>query len=84
MLTDQSVLNIERWDPKQHDRWGFDCRVKRLNNFLNLSAKKQQKDDMTRVYVAVVPGNTTVLGYQRHQCRNHERRGNGSTTERNT
>lgn len=63
MLTRESPLNIERWDPVRHDRSGFDCGVTRLNNFLHLSAKKQQKDDMTRVYVAVEPGSTVILGY---------------------
>ena len=63
MLTDKSAIYIERWDPQRHDRADFDCGVGRLNNFLNLSAKKQHKVDMTRVYVAVLPGETTVLGY---------------------
>lgn len=63
MLTDKAPLNIESWNPERHDRSGFDCGVERLNNFLNLSAKKQQKDDMTRVYVAVEPGKSTILGY---------------------
>lgn len=63
MLTKDTPLNVERWDPKRHDRSEFDCGVKRLNNFLNLSARKQQKDDMTRVYIAVEPGKTTILGY---------------------
>ncbi|MEM7651600.1 MAG: GNAT family N-acetyltransferase [Pseudomonadota bacterium] len=34
-----------------------------MNNFLKLSAKKQQRDDMTRIYVAVQIGETTILGY---------------------
>lgn len=63
MLTERTSISIERWDPGHHDRAGFDCGVERLNNFLRLSARKQQKDDMTRVYVAVEPGQTTVLGY---------------------
>lgn len=63
MLTEDTPLNIELWDPARHDRSGFDCGVERLNNFLNLSAKKQQKDDMTRVYVAVEDGQHTILGY---------------------
>ena len=63
MLTDETTLNIENWDPGRHDRSSFDCGVVRLNNFLKLSAKKQQKDDMTRVYVAVPPGETVILGY---------------------
>ncbi len=63
MPTRDAPLDIESWDPERHDRSGFDCGVERLNNFLNLSAKKQQKDDMTRVYVAVEPGDAKVLGY---------------------
>ncbi|WP_417514366.1 GNAT family N-acetyltransferase [Minwuia sp.] len=63
MPTEDTSLSIERWDPSRHDRSGFDCGVHRLDNFLKLSAKKQQKDDMTRVYVAVEPGHARVLGY---------------------
>jgi len=63
MPTNEAPINIESWNPDRHDRSGFNCGVQRLNNFLSLSAKKQQKDDMTRVYVAVVPGETTILGY---------------------
>ena len=62
MLTEGTFINIESWNPRRHDRSRFDCGVGRLNNFLNLSAKKQQKDDMTRVYVAVLPGETAILG----------------------
>ncbi|MXY33855.1 MAG: GNAT family N-acetyltransferase [Boseongicola sp. SB0676_bin_33] len=61
--TEDTRVNIENWNPGRHDHSGFDCGVDRLNNFLKLSAKKQQKDDMSRVYVAVEPGETTILGY---------------------
>lgn len=63
MPTEKSSIRIETWDPVRHDRSGFDCGVERLNNFLTLSAKKQQKDEMTRVYVAVLPGEAEILGY---------------------
>ena len=63
MLTEDTPLNIESWTPGRHDHSGFDCGVGRLNNFLKLSARKQQKDDMVRVYVAVEPGQTKILGY---------------------
>ena len=63
MLTEDTPLNIESWNPERHDRSVFDCGVERLNNFLKLSAKQQQKDGMTRVYVAVEPGQTKILGY---------------------
>ena len=63
MLTEDAALSIERWNPERHDRTGFDCGVERRNNSLKLSAKKQQKDDMVRLFVAVEPGQTKVLGY---------------------
>lgn len=56
-------LRIEHFDPARHDRAGFSCGVERLDNFLKLSAKKQQKDDMTRVYIVVEDGRTDILGY---------------------
>lgn len=56
-------LRIESFDPSHHDRADFDCGVVRLNNYLKLSARKQQQDDMTRVYVAVEEGSRRVLGY---------------------
>ena len=63
MLTEHSPLRIETFDPARHKRDGFDCGVKRLNNYLKLSARKQQKDDMTRVYVALADSDTKILGY---------------------
>ncbi len=53
MPTEPPALRIEHFDVMRHDRADFDCGVPRLNNYLKLSAKKQQKDDMTRVYVIV-------------------------------
>jgi GNAT superfamily N-acetyltransferase len=63
MLTESADLRIESFDPARHDRAGFSCGVDRLNNYLKLSAKKQQKDDMTRVYVVVESGGKVILGY---------------------
>ena len=54
---------IEPFDPGRHDRSGFSCGTDRLDNFLRLSARKQQKDDFTRVFVAVAEGSREVLGY---------------------
>jgi len=50
-------------DPNLHERAGFSCGVARLDNYLKRNAKKQQKDDMTRVYVIVENGHKTILGY---------------------
>ena len=63
MPTELPALRIERFDPARHDRTGFDCGVGRLDNYLKLSARKQQRDDMTRVYVAVEDGSARILGY---------------------
>ena len=63
MPTEPPALRIENFDPARHDRDGFDCGVDRLNDYLKLSARKQQKDDMTRVHVVVEEGNPGILGY---------------------
>ena len=58
-----SAIVIEPLDPGRHDRSGFSCGTDRLDNFLRFSARKQQKDDFTRVFVAVAQGSPRVLGY---------------------
>ncbi|MCY4534550.1 MAG: GNAT family N-acetyltransferase [Bryobacterales bacterium] len=63
MPIEPQALRIERFDPGRHDRTAFDCGIDRLNNYLRLSAKKQQQDDMTRVYVVVGEGSKRILGY---------------------
>ena len=63
MPTEHPAFRIELFDAARHDRDHFDCGVRRLNNYLKLSAKKQQKDDMTRVYVVVEEGSPRILGY---------------------
>ncbi len=62
MQTD-SPIEIRKFDPARHVRAGFECGVARLDNYLLRSAKKHQKGDMTRVFVAVEPERTQVLGY---------------------
>ena len=56
-------IRIERFDSARHDRTTFSCGTDRLDNFLRLSAKKRQKDDFTRVFVAVAEGSPRILGY---------------------
>ena len=63
MPTEHPAFRIELFDAARHDRAHFDCGVPRLSNYLKLSAKKQQKDDMTRVYVVVEEGSSRILGY---------------------
>ena len=62
MPTEQAAIRIELFNAARHDRVPFDCGVGRLNNYLKLSARKQQKD-LTRVYVAVEEGGPRILGY---------------------
>jgi len=54
---------IEPFDPGRHNRSGFSCGTDRLDNFLRFTARKRQKDDFTRVFVAVAQGSPEVLGY---------------------
>lgn len=63
MLTSDSSLRIELFDPARHDRAGFSCGVERLDNYLKLSARKQQQDDMTRIYVILEGDDIAILGY---------------------
>ncbi|GLK53405.1 MAG: GNAT family N-acetyltransferase [Maricaulis sp.] len=63
MPTDGVDLRIEKFDPARHDRAGFSCGVDRLDNYLKLTAKRQQVDDMTRVYVMTADGDNRILGY---------------------
>lgn len=56
-------IAIEPFDPGRHDRSAFSCGTDRLDNFLRFTARKQQKDDFTRVFVAVSEGSPEILGY---------------------
>lgn len=63
MLTDTSPIEIRKFDSAAHDRGAFDCGHARLNNYLKTSASKLLKGDFTRIYVAVEPNKSKVLGY---------------------
>lgn len=56
-------IRIEPFDPSQHDRAAFSCGTPRVDNFLQRSAKKHQKGDFTRVWVAVNANKAPVLGF---------------------
>lgn len=60
---DDLNIAIEPFDPAKHDRTAFSCGTAQIDNFLRLSAKKQQKGGFTRIWVAVIPGRTEVVGY---------------------
>jgi len=57
------IVDIEPFNPKRHDRAAFSCGVARIDNYLKRTAKKHQKDGFVRLYAAVRPGRTKVLGY---------------------
>ena len=62
-LTQELQFDIEPLDPTKHDRAAFSCGSTNIDNFLKQTAKKQQKDGFTRVWVAVPTGGTKILGY---------------------
>lgn len=68
-MTDEDVADsvqrfrIEAFDPGRHVRKEFTCGADQLDNFLKLSARKQQRGDFTRVWVAIVPPSDRVCGY---------------------
>jgi len=64
MLTDGlPSLRSERFDPARHHYRKFDCGVERLNNYLRLTAKKQQATDISRIFILAEEGSADVLGY---------------------
>lgn len=54
---------IEPFDPDKHDRTAFSCGAVRIDNYLRLSARKQQQGDFTRLWIAVRPGSNAILGF---------------------
>jgi len=58
-----ATLKIEPLDPKRHDRAAFSCGESRIDNFLRNNAAKQAAEDFAKVYVAVEPPASKILGY---------------------
>lgn len=56
-------VTIQPFDAKTHDRATFSCGSDRVDNYLKRTAKKHQKDDFARIFVAVPPRGKSVLGY---------------------
>jgi hypothetical protein len=53
-----------------HDRASFDCGKPPLNRWLQQLASQYDRRDLARTYVAVLPGETRVLGY--YAISNHQ------------
>jgi len=56
-------IRIEPFDPTHHDRAVFSCGTTRIDNFLHRTAKKHQKGDFIRVWVAVNESEKPILGF---------------------
>lgn len=63
MTKHSNRIAIEPFDPGTHDRTAFSCGSDPIDNFLRYTAKKHQKGDFARVWVAVRPGSSEVIGY---------------------
>ncbi len=55
--------DVEPFDPDRHSRTDFCCGVDRLDNYLKRTARKHQEGDFARVFVAVAPGQSSILGF---------------------
>ena len=51
------------FDPRAHDRSGFDCGVAILNDWLATKVSQFEKKDLARTYVLVESGHKTVKGF---------------------
>ena len=61
--TTELHVRIQPFDPAGHDRATFFSGAGRIDNFLKRTARKHQKGDFTRIWVATRPGESRVLGY---------------------
>lgn len=59
----QPPYSIEPFDSANHDRAAFGCGSSRVDNYLRLTAKKQQRNDHARIWVAVPAGQTLIAGF---------------------
>jgi ribosomal protein S18 acetylase RimI-like enzyme len=56
-------LRIEPLDRGRHERTSFRSGVDRVDNFLSITAARQQDADLTRVYVACIDRSDSIVGY---------------------
>ena len=63
MADDPLHVEVVPLDTKRHDRTAFSSGHSRVDNFLRFSASKLLKDNQVRIYVAVEPNQSRVLGY---------------------
>jgi GNAT superfamily N-acetyltransferase len=60
--TPESLWDIQRLD-LSHDRISFDCGKPSLNDWLQCYAGQYERRDLARSYVAVLRGESKILGY---------------------
>lgn len=56
-------IRIEPLDREKHDRAAFACGEERVDNFLKKTAARQQDEDHTRVNVACLDAENTIIGF---------------------
>ena len=54
---------IEPFDPGTHDRSSFSSGAVRVDNYIHRTAKKHQKGDFTRLWIARGPDNPQIVGF---------------------
>jgi hypothetical protein len=59
------AVRIEAFDPGLHDTKDFRCGSDSQDNFLRRTAKRQQRDGYTRLYVGPPEKAATTAGRQR-------------------
>lgn len=60
----QKNISFKPFDPNIHDRTAFCCGADQVDNFLKFTAKKHQKGNYTRVWVAVDDDDESrILGF---------------------
>src|SRR5437868_6140525 len=64
-MSDPAFLARVRIEPlgQQHDRAAFSCGDERLDNFIKVSAGRQQAQDVARTYVGCLDQDIVVIAY---------------------
>lgn len=64
-MSDEAFLVRVRVEPlgQKHDRAAFSCGDERLDNFIKITASKQQEQDIARTYVSCLDQELVVIAY---------------------
>lgn len=56
------TFSIKPFDPNSQDRTAFSCGVSQIDNYLQLTAKKNSKADMVKIWAAL-DGRSRIVGF---------------------